>query len=197
MENYLRTFYATCLVPQRSLYLSILLLLPALAAGQEATFAAVKGKTDLTSTLNALLPRPAAKDFALKDLDGKTQRLADYRGKVVLVNFWGSWCPPCRREMPSMERIYQTLKAEPFAVLAINQSESLNLVFAFTGEIDPAPTFPMLLDSDSAVSNKWGVLGLPMSFIVDKQGRIAYRAMGGREFEHPNIEKKLRELIAE
>jgi len=197
MENYLRTPYTSCLAPQHRLYLSLLLLLPALAVGQEASFTPAKGKTDLTSTLNPLTPRPAAKDFALKDLDGKTQRLTDYRGKVVLVNFWGSWCPPCRREMPSMERIYQTLKSESFAVLAINQSESLNLVFAFTGEIDPSPTFPMLLDSDSSVSSKWGVLGLPISFIVDKQGRIAYRAMGGREFEHPNIEKKLRELIAE
>ena len=142
-------------------------------------------------------PRTPAKDFALKDLDGKTQRLSDYRGKVVLLNFWGSWCPPCRREMPSMERLYQTLKNEPFTILAVNQSESLDLVFAYTGEIEPSPTFPMLLDLNGAIPPQWGVLGLPMSFIIDKRGRIAYRAMGGREFDHPNIEKTLRALIAE
>lgn len=152
-------------------------------------------KTDLTSTLTTVAPRTVAKDFALKDLDGKLQHLTDYRGKVVLINFWGSWCPPCRREMPSMERLYQNLKAEPFAVLAINQSESLDLVFAFTGEIEPAPTFPMLLDDKGKIPPKWGVRGLPASFIVDKQGRIAYRAMGGREFDHPDIEKTLRALI--
>lgn len=168
---------------------SVLIALPILAAAQ--------GKTDLTSTLTPVAPRTLAKDFALKDLDGKTRHLSDYRGKVVLLNFWGSWCPPCRREMPSMERLYQNLKTEPFVVLAVNQSESLDLVFAYTGEIDPSPTFPMLLDIQGQVPPQWGVRGLPASFIVDKRGRIAYRAMGGREFDHPYIEKTLRALIAE
>ena len=177
-------FVRTCRV-----CVSLMLVLPALATPQQ--------KTDLTNTLTPVAPRTVAKDFALKDLDGKTRRLSDYRGKVVLLNFWGSWCPPCRREMPSMERLYQNLKTEPFVILAVNQSERLELVFAYTGEIDPAPTFPILLDDQSEVPPQWGVRGLPASFIVDKHGRIAFRAMGGREFDHPDIEKKLRALIAE
>ncbi len=152
---------------------------------------------DLTHRLTALTPRLVAPDFALKDLDGKTQRLSAYRGKVILVNFWATWCPPCRREMPSMERLYQKLKGEPFQILAVNQNEDFDLVFVFTGQLDPAPTFPLLLDEKSTVPKQWGVQGLPTSFIVDKQGRIAYRAVGGREFDHPNLEALLHKLIHE
>lgn len=152
---------------------------------------------DLTHRITPLTPRPAAPDFALQDLDGKTQRLSTYKGKVVLVNFWASWCPPCRREMPSMERLYQKLKAEPFQILAVNQNESFDLVFVFTGQLDPAPTFPLLLDEIGKVPPQWRVQGLPTSFVVDKQGRIAYRALGGREFDHPELEALIRKLIHE
>ena len=99
--------------------------------------------------------------------------------------------------MPSMERLSLKFKAEPFMVLAPNQLESFDLVFSFTGQIDPSPTFPILLDEKSIASKAWKVKGLPTSFIVDKQGRIAYRAVGGREFDHPEIEKLIRGLIAE
>lgn len=174
---------------RRRLSLSLLLLLPALAWAQ--------ARTDLTTTLTTVAPRTVAKDFALKDLDGKIQHLKDYRGKVVLLNFWGSWCPPCRREMPSMERLYQALKDQPFTILAVNQAESVDMVFAYTSEIEPAPTFPMLLDTDEKIPPRWGVRGLPASFIIDKQGRVAYRAMGGREFDHPDIKGKIDALIAE
>jgi thiol-disulfide isomerase/thioredoxin len=172
------------------LFLCIVALLPGVAVAQMAL-------PDLTHALTALNPRPPASNFTLKDLDGKTHALADYQGRVVLVNFWATWCPPCRREMPSMERLYQTLKKEAFVVLAPNQWENDELVFGFTGQLEPAPTFPILLDEKSAIPHEWGVKGLPASFIVDKQGRVAYRAMGGREFDHPEIEKKLRELMAE
>ena len=166
-----------------------LLLLSAVVAAQELP--------DLTHKLTALNPRPPAPDIALQDLDGKSQRLADYKGRVVLVNFWATWCPPCRREMPSMERLYQKLKNEPFMVLAPDQYEGFDIVFSFTGQLDPAPTFPIMLDPASTTSKAWGVKGLPSSYLVDKQGRIAYRAIGGREFDHPEIEKTIRALIAE
>ena len=170
--------------------LSLLLFLPLQAQAQTEL-------PDLTHKLTALQPRPPAPPFALKDLDGKIQKLSAYRGKVVLINFWATWCPPCRREMPSMERLYRKLKDEPFTVLAIDQLESFDLVFSFTGQLDPAPTFPILLDEKGKVPPQWGVKGLPTSFIVDKQGRIAYRAIGGREFEHPEIEATIRKLIRE
>ena len=115
----------------------------------------------------------------------------------MLVNFWATWCPPCRREMPSMERLSLRLKDLPFVILAINQQESPEDVFVFTGQLDPSPTFPILFDPNSKVANAWGVQGLPASFIVDQKGRVVYRAMGGREFDHPEIAQAIRKLLKE
>ena len=150
----------------------------------------------LTHVLAAVNPRRAAPDFTLPDLDGKPHKLSDYRGKVVLVNFWASWCPPCRHEMPSMERLYLKLKGKPFQVLACDQQEDFDTVFAFTGQLDPAPTFPLLLDRKSAVAQSFGVPGLPTSFLIDKEGRIAYRAVGGRDFDHPEVIALVEKLVA-
>jgi thiol-disulfide isomerase/thioredoxin len=150
---------------------------------------------EMSHSFTLLKPARPALEFTLPDLDGKPVKLSDYRGKVVLVNFWATWCPPCRREMPSMERLSRRLQGQPFVILAINQQEQPDQVFVFTGQLDPAPTFPILFDRDSTVSHAWGVLGLPASFIVDKQGRVVYRAMGGREFDHPEIEQTIRAIL--
>ena len=171
------------------------LLLGAAALSIAGTVAAAPPLPEMSHTLTALKPAKAAKNFTLPDLDGKPHTLSDYRGKVVLVNFWATWCPPCRREMPSMERLSQRLKDQPFVILAINQQEDPEQVFVFTGQLDPSPTFPILFERNSKVANAWGVLGLPASFIVNKQGRVVYRAMGGREFDHPEIERAIRKLL--
>ena len=173
--------------------LSSLLLWAVLSA--TGTALAAPPLPEMSHTLTALKPAKAAKNFTLPDLDGKPHKLSDYRGKVVLVNFWATWCPPCRREMPSMERLSQRLKNQPFVILAINQQEDPEQVFVFTGQLDPSPTFPILFDRNSKIANAWGVLGLPASFIVDQQGRVVYRAMGGREFDHPEIERAIRGLL--
>jgi thiol-disulfide isomerase/thioredoxin len=139
-------------------------------------------------------PIPAA-DFKLLDMEEKTHTLKQYRGKVVLINFWATWCPPCIREMPSLEKLYQKLKGKPFVMLAINQWEDEERVFEFMGQLNTIPTFPILFDPDSKVSAAFGVQGLPSSYIVDKQGRIVYRAKGGRDFAHPEIEAKIKSLF--
>ena len=95
-----------------------------------------------------------------------------------------------------MERLYLKLKGQPFQVLACDQQEDFDTVFAFTGQLDPAPTFPLLLDRKSAVAKAFGVPGLPTSFLIDKQGRIAYRAVGGRDFDHPEVIALVEKLIA-
>ena len=139
--------------------------------------------------------RPQAPDFILEDMDGKKRRFSDLRGKVVLVNFWATWCPPCRREMPSIERLSHALKGTDFEILAVNVAENLDTVFSFTGTLDPVPTFPIVFDTDSSVLKAWPVIGLPTTFILDKQGRIVYRAVGGREFDDPAILAQIRGLI--
>jgi thiol-disulfide isomerase/thioredoxin len=167
--------------------LALLLLQPIAQADYE--------QPELTRTLTRLSVPRSAPDFELPDLDGHRHRLSGYRGKVVLLNFWATWCPPCRREMPSMERLYQKLKAESFMVLAVNQQEAEDDVFAFTGQLDPQPTFPILLDAESQTTDLYAVRGLPASVIVDRDGRIVYRAVGGRAFDHPDIEQAIRALL--
>lgn len=146
--------------------------------------------------LSAVAGKPPAQDFTLRDLDGKTYRLADLRGKVVLLNFWASWCPPCRRELPSLERLWQKLKDRDFLALAVNVGEDGDTVFAFTGQLDTPPSFPILLDKDSAVLDAWPVKGLPTTFIIDRDGRVVFRAIGGREFDHPALTGEIEKLLS-
>ncbi|MGB5438518.1 MAG: TlpA disulfide reductase family protein [Gammaproteobacteria bacterium] len=144
------------------------------------------------------IPEPvAAPDFILEDMDEEKHSSRELRGKVVLINFWATWCPPCRREMPSMERLHQKLDSDRFKVLAVNQMEDGDHVFAYIGQLEVDPTFTILFDKDSLVSNSFGVVGLPTTFLIDKQGMVRYRAIGGREFDHPEVEKLIMQLISE
>jgi len=147
--------------------------------------------------LTALPKSLPAPDFTLQDEHAKKYSLKDYRGKVVLINFWATWCPPCRREMPSLERLHQKLKGKDFVVLALNQMEGVDQIFIFTGEIGMDLTIPILFDKDSSVSSAYGVPGLPTTFLIDKKGDMRFRAIGGRDFDHPEVEKQIQQLILE
>jgi len=172
---------------------SLLLALALLPAAGSAKAA----EPPQVQTLIEVKERPIAPPFMLEDVDGKQQSLAGLRGKVVVVNFWATWCPPCRREMPSLERLSHILKGENFAILAVNVAEDLDTVFSFTGTLDPIPTFPIVFDRDSQVLKSYPVRGLPTTFIVDTHGRLAYRAVGGREFDDPAIVARIRRLMKE
>ncbi|AAZ96225.1 thioredoxin family protein [Thiobacillus denitrificans ATCC 25259] len=143
-------------------------------------------------TMQAPKPAPALK---LTDLDGKPHDLAKLRGKVVLVNFWATWCPPCRREMPSMERLKQALAGEPFVVLAVDVGEDADTIEAFTSQLGAVPSFPILLDTTSRAMQAWKVAGLPTTYLVDPRGRIVARAIGGREFDHPDLVRVIRDQL--
>ena len=158
-----------------------------LAAG--TTFAAETGKNQTLSPVDKSFSAP---EFALKGEDGKTYRLADYRGKVVLLNFWATWCPPCRDEMPSMERAHEKLKGENIIILAINVGEDANTIFAFTGQYPV--TFPLPLDIDGSVTRKYPIVGLPTTFIIDPQGNVTHRAIGGRDWDSDQILGQLRKM---
>ncbi len=147
-------------------------------------------------TMTAVPKQPPAPDFALKDINHKLHRLSDSRGKVVLVNFWATWCPPCRQEMPSMQRAWEKLKGENFEMLAVNVGEDEDTIFGFSFAAGVELTFPILLDPDSRAVRAWPVIALPTSFVVDRRGRIVYRAVGGREWDDPELLKKIRELLS-
>ena len=138
-----------------------------------------------------------ASDFELEDMDEEKVKFSNYLGKVVLLNFWATWCPPCVREMPSMEKLHQQVNAEDFKVIAVNQMEDVDQVFAFTGQLDIYPSFEILFDKTSKVSQDYAVRGLPTTYLIDKQGNIRYRAVGGREFNHPEVIKIINKLIEE
>ncbi len=148
---------------------------------------------NLTPVKNIIM----ANDFELMDMDEEKKKLSDYRGKVVLLNFWATWCPPCIREMPSMERLHQQINAEDFEVIAVNQMEDADEVFAFSGQLEIDPTFEILFDTSSEVSRAYDVRGLPTTYLIDKQGKIRYRAVGGREFFHPEVVRIIEKLIKE
>ena len=136
--------------------------------------------------------KPMAPDFSLVDLEGRPHRLGHYRGRVLIVNFWATWCPPCRDEIPSLHRAWEQLREADVEVLAINVGEDEDTVFTFTATY-PAG-FPLLLDSDAAVVERWPVLGLPTTFVVDTEGRLIYRAIGARAWDDPGILALIRQL---
>lgn len=119
----------------------------------------------------------AAEDFALVGLDGKEQRLSQYRGKVVLVNFWATWCKPCTTEMPAMQATYDKLRDKEFVVLAINELEDEAKVREHIKQY--GHTFPVLMDRDNKVANQFGVFGLPVSVFIDEKGVVQEYIKGG------------------
>lgn len=172
-----------------------LLVLCVLTGGLAIPAMAGPPRSGLSHTLTPVSPPVQAPGFSLEDLEERDQALADYRGKVVIVNFWAVWCPPCRKEMPSLERLNQHFQDRPVAILAINEGEDAGRIEPFLWEMDPSPTFTVLLDRDSAIPPRWGVRGLPTSFVLDQQGQIVYRAVGGREFDHPDVIKAVEHLL--
>jgi thiol-disulfide isomerase/thioredoxin len=119
--------------------------------------------------------------FTLTDLKDQTHSLADFRGKVVLVNFWASWCPPCIYEMPELQRLKKRYPNQTFEILAINVGEKKYKVRKFA-EVTRLE-LPVLLDSSSKTFDAWGVKTLPTSFLIDSDGRIRYQVRGNPGWE--------------
>ena len=137
------------------------------------------------------LPAPT---FIFPGLDGRMVDLQAYRGKVVFLNIWATWCPPCREEMPSMEGLYQELKREDFEILAVSIDEA--------GAAAVAPfmkkyhlSFPALLDPEGKMKNLYGVTGVPESFIINKEGIIEKIVIGPMDWAAPEAVLFFRDLI--
>ncbi len=117
-----------------------------------------------------------APDFRLESLDGRQVSLVDYAGQVVLLNFWATWCPPCKEEIPAIERAYEAHRDEGFMVLGINEGEALEAVRDFADEL--GITYPVLIDKRGSVAAKYRRRGLPLTLIVDRDGVIQVRHEG-------------------
>ena len=131
--------------------------------------------------------------LVLKDLNNKQHRLTDYRGKVVVVNFWATWCAPCIEEMPSFERLARRLSDEPFALLTVNFGEKPTRIKPFLKKI--GVDVPVLVDADMKVSRAWVKKGLPTTYIIDGDQNIRYQVLGELAWDAPEVEAKIRELF--
>lgn len=145
-------------------------------------------------TLVTFDPPFVAPAFSLPRLGGEPTALTDMRGKVVLLNFWATWCPPCLKEMPAMEASFQRYRKHDFTILAVSSDqEGADIVREFTDKL--GVTFPVLLDTDQRVSTLYGAKNLPVSFIVDRQGRIVAGSQGARDWASPEAISTLDELL--
>jgi peroxiredoxin len=131
--------------------------------------------------------------LTLVDLQGKEHRLADYRGKVVLINFWATWCEPCRDEMPSIGRLKAAFAGRPFEVLAVNLGEPESRIRAFREKVPM--DFPVLMDRDMAVSKGWGARVLPATYILGPDGRIRYSYRGELDWSTESVRKLVAGLL--
>jgi peroxiredoxin len=132
-------------------------------------------------------------DFELSDLKGGKHRLSDYKGKVVLVNFWATWCPPCVKEMPSMQRLKDKYQGKDFQILAVNMGEDPTTITIFLEKMNV--DFPILLDRDGAILKQWKIFAFPTTFLVGKDGNIAYGLFGGLEWDSPKAMAVVDDLL--
>ncbi len=137
------------------------------------------------------IPAPA---FSFPGLDGKKVSLSDYKGKVVLVNIWATWCPPCVDEMPSMEKLYRKFKEQNFEILAVSIDESGSKAVAPFMKKNRL-TFPALIDSDGTIKSAYRITAIPESFIIDKQGVIVKKIVGPLDWADPQVFRFIGDLI--
>jgi peroxiredoxin len=135
-----------------------------------------------------------APNFQLRDLNGRLVTLSDLRGKVVLLNFWATWCGPCRVEMPAMEQLYRMFQRKDFEILAVStdaQGAAITRPFQQENRL----TFPILHDPDYRVGLTYGARSLPMTFLIDRQGIIRHQVFGARDWEAPEAQQLVHMLM--
>lgn len=150
-----------------------------------------------TSQAGALKPyegKGPTPPLVLKDLQGKEHDLNQFKGQVVLINFWATWCPPCRIEMPSLWRLKQKLKDKPFVILAVDMGEPESYVNAFLPD-KMKRDFVVLMDKDGVALRAWNVFAFPTTYILDANGKIRYALFGSLEWDDARVVKIIRGLL--
>jgi len=138
---------------------------------------------------------PVAPELDLPSLDGKRYRLSKYRGKVVIVNFWATWCPPCITEMPTLQEAWHQLHPRNFEILAVNLGEDTGTIQRFVDSFEPKLKFPILMALDQTIMDTWHIRALPTSYVIDTMGHVAYIELGPRDFSHDHVISRLKELM--
>jgi len=143
--------------------------------------------------LRLLSQTVSSRDFSLPLVSGEPQSLSALKGKVVFLNFWATWCGPCRDEMPSMEVLYKRFKDEGLEILAVNCQENQEDVLAFMSNY--GLTFPALLDEDGRVNGAYGIQAIPTTFLIDREGRIILRLVGSINWDTEKIHAAIESLL--
>ncbi len=143
----------------------------------------------------AAAPAATAPDFTLRTADGKNLRLAEQRGRVVLVNFWATWCAPCRQEMPLLNQLYQKYQGSGFTLLGVNVDEDSRNAINLATKL--GVSFPVLLDADKAVSKRYDLSSMPSTLLIDRDGKVRYVHRGYQAGFEALYEQQIRELLKE
>ncbi len=141
--------------------------------------------------------RKAAPDFLSENLAGGNAGLTDYKGKLILLNFWATWCMPCRVEMPGMERLWQKYKEKDFVIVAISNDDesSRSRIETFQKKLDLS--FPILLDPESEINDQYKVSSMPTSFLIDANGKVISRIVGSEEWSSPDAIQFVEGLLSQ
>jgi peroxiredoxin len=142
---------------------------------------------------SAIAPQATAPDFTLHTMSGPNLRLKEQRGRVVMVNFWATWCGPCRQEMPELSRLYEKYKSSGFVLLGVNVDDDTSKAAEVAAKL--GVTFPVLLDTDKAVSKLYDLSTMPSTVIIDRDGKVRYVHRGYLSGYEENYEKQIRELL--
>ncbi len=143
----------------------------------------------------ALSTNTPAPDFTLRSLDGVNTRLAEQRGRVVMVNFWATWCGPCKQEMPHLSRLYEKYRASGFTLLGVNVDEDAKQAAATAGRL--GVKFPVLFDGAKSVSKLYDLQSMPSTVLIDRDGRVRFLHRGYHDGLEEAYEKQIRELVKE
>ena len=179
--------------PGPSLKLSLTILFVVIAATLVILLLRNERESTVTSIKQIQVGLPAP-DFTFPDLNGQQVSLSEHRGKVVLVNIWATWCPPCRQEMPSMQKLYERFNGENFEILAVSiDSKGSEAVAPFIRTMNL--TFPVLLDPKEDIRPLYGITGVPESFIIDKEGTVVEKIIGPIDWATPKAFQFFQDLM--
>jgi peroxiredoxin len=170
---------------------ALLVLAPCSPARAESAMAPLLKPLDLVGYAF----RTAPPHFSGSTIDTRQVSMRDLRGKVVLMNFWASWCAECRPEMPVLERLHRELAAQGFAVIGVNAGEDSRAIRRYASEL--SLTFPLILDPDGKIKALYGVVGIPTTFLVGRDGRAVAFGVGAREWASPAARTLIQALLAE